>query len=161
VDKGEFVNRVHSIEDRMYRIAYGQLHDLTDCMDAVQEAILRAWQGRHRLNNVDFFETWLVRILINECHKIQHTRRRLVPTPAMPEQEYMDCANLELYEAIMELPEKLRMPIILHYLEGYTTEEIASILHVPVGTIRSRLKRGRQLLNTELRDPDQLGGYEL
>ena len=161
MDKESFAGRVFDMKDRMYRIAYSQLHNLSDCMDAVQEAILRAWQHRHRLNDEDFFETWLIRILINECHKIQLSRRRLVPTEVMPEQEYVDSANQELYEAIMELPEKLRLPIILHYIEGYTTEEISPILHVPVGTIRSRLKRGRELLNNELSQPDQLGGYEL
>ena len=161
MDKGDFVCRVHVIKDRLYRIAYGQLHNLPDCMDAVQEAVLRAWKYRHRLREEDFFETWLIRILINECHKIQHVRRHMVPMAVVPEQEYIDSSNQELYEAIMALAEKLRLPIVLHYIEGYTTEEISSILHVPVGTIRSRLKRGRQLLNNELSQPDQLGGYEL
>jgi len=161
VDKGEFADRVHAIEDRMYRIAYGQLREAQDRKDAVQESILRAWQSRHRLNDAEFFETWLIRILINECHKIQRARRRLVPASAVPEQAYIDSSNQELYEAIMGLNEKLRLPIILHYIEGYTTEEISSILHIPVGTVRSRLRRGREQLNNELSQPDQLGGYEL
>ncbi|MBQ4595610.1 MAG: sigma-70 family RNA polymerase sigma factor, partial [Firmicutes bacterium] len=54
------------------------------------------------------------------------------------------------HDAVLALEEKYRLPIILHYMSGYTTEEIGRILHLPTGTVRSRLKRARERLKTEL-----------
>ena len=153
MDREEFVRRVHALEQQMYRICCGQLRDEQDRRDAVQETILRAWQGVRRLRNTDYFETWLIRILINECHNIQRAHRRLVPVAEMPEQEYVDGSEPELREAVLDLSEKLRLPVMLHYIEGYSTEEISRILHIPLGTVRSRLKRAREALKSELTDP--------
>ena len=153
MDRDEFVRRVHAMEQQMYRICCGQLREEQDRRDAVQEAILQAWQSIHRLRNADYFETWLIRILINECHNLQRAHRRLVPVAEMPEQEYVDGSEPELREAVLALSEKLRLPVMLHYIEGYSTEEISRILHIPLGTVRSRLKRAREALKSELTDP--------
>ena len=154
MDKKEFADRVHAMQERLYRLAYGQLREEQDRRDAVQEAILKAWQSRERLRDEAYFETWLVRILINECHNIQRAGRRIFPVERLPEQPYveenMEGSDEELREAILALPMKLRLPVMLHYIEGYTTEEAGRILHVPVGTVRSRLKKARELMKAEL-----------
>lgn len=154
MDKQEFADRVHAMQERLYRLAYGQLREEQDRRDAVQEAILKAWQSRERLRDEAYFETWLVRILINECHNIQRAGRRIFPVERLPEQPYveenMEGSDEELREAILALPMKLRLPVMLHYIEGYTTEEAGRILHVPVGTVRSRLKKARELMKAEL-----------
>lgn len=154
MDKREFADRVHGVQERLYRIAYGQLREEQDRKDAVQEAILKAWQGRNRLRDTAYFETWLIRILINECHNIQRAGRRFFPMEKLPEQPYternMEGGDADLRAAVLSLPMKLRLPVMLHYMEGYTTEEAARILHVPVGTVRSRLKRARELLKEKL-----------
>ena len=150
----EFADRVHAVQEKLYRITYGQLREEQDRKDAVQEAILKAWQSRNRLRDTAYFETWLIRILINECHNIQRANRRSVPVEQLPDQPYvekhMDGSDAALREAVLALPEKLRLPVMLHYIEGYRTEEIAAILHVPVGTVRSRLKRARSVLKEQL-----------
>lgn len=154
MDKMEFADRVHAMQERLYRMAYGQLRDEHDRKDAVQEAILKAWKSRDRLRDGAYFETWLIRILINECHNIQRAGRRVVPVETLPERPYieeqMEGGDAELREAVLALPEKLRLPVMLHYIEGYTTEEAAVILRVPVGTVRSRLKRAREQLKEAL-----------
>ena len=150
MDKAEFSRRVHAMGERLYRITCGQLREEQDRRDAVQEAILKAWQERNRLRNADYFETWLIRILINECHNIQRAHSRLIPTEHLPEQEHRDGGYAELREAILALPVKLRLPVMLHYVEGYTTDEIARILTVPAGTVRSRLKKARAELRAFL-----------
>ena len=71
MDKREFADRVHAMQEKLYRITYGQLRDEQDRKDAVQEAIFKAWKNRGRLRDETLFETWLIRILINECHNIQ------------------------------------------------------------------------------------------
>ena len=150
----EFADRVHAMQERLYRITYGQLREEQDRKDAVQEAIFKAWQSRNRLRDAAYFETWLIRILINECHNIQRANRRSVPMEKMPEQSYverhMEGSDAVLREAVLALPEKLRLPVMLHYIEGYHTGEVAAILHIPVGTVRSRLKKARDVLKTQL-----------
>jgi len=154
VDKKEFAERVHAMQERLYRMTYGQLREEQDRRDAVQEAILKAWQSRERLRDPAYFETWLIRILINECHNIQRAGRRLVPVEKLPEKPYveknMEGSDADLREAVLALPMKLRLPVMLHYIEGYTTEETGRILHVPAGTVRSRLKKARELMKKAL-----------
>lgn len=146
MEREEFTRRVRAVTDRLYRIAYGQLREPQDRMDAVQNALLKAWSGRHRLRQPEFFETWLIRILINECHDIQRRQKRVLPMEAPPETPSTDDERTQLRDAILQLPEKLRMPLILHYMEGYTVAETAHILHIPCETARSRLRRARTAL---------------
>lgn len=154
MNREAFAERVHAMQDKLYRIASGQLRGMQDREDAVQEAIFRAWKMREALRREEYFETWLVRILINECHNIQRAGRRFVPAEKLPEQAYteknMEGSDADLRAAVLALPEKLRLPVMLHYIEGYTTEEAGRILHVPVGTVRSRLKKARELLKERL-----------
>lgn len=79
MDKKEFAERVHAMQERLYRLTAGQLREEQDRKDAVQEAIFKAWKGRARLRDKAYFETWLIRILINECHNIQREAMRMRP----------------------------------------------------------------------------------
>lgn len=73
MDKQEFTARVLAMEGRLYRISRGLLAEEQDRLDAAQEAVIRAWQNLSRLRHEEFFETWLTRILINECRNIQRS----------------------------------------------------------------------------------------
>ena len=151
MDRQEFTQRVFSVNDKLYRIAYGQLRNVHDCCDAVQEAILKAWSSRDKLRKQEYFESRLIRILINECHNLQRRRKRVSPMETIPEQA--SCAPPDIsdvHDAVLALDEKYRLPLILHYMSGDTTEEIGRILHLPTGTVRSRLRRARERLKTEL-----------
>ena len=153
MDKQEFSRRVNAMMDRLYRISYGQLREEQDRMDAVQDALLRAWMNRHKLRRPEYFETWLVRILINCCHNRQRDQRRTVPLEAAPEAAVGDppaTPDFELRSAILSLPEKQRIVIILHYMEDYSVEETAKILKLPRETVRTRLRRARAALREQL-----------
>ena len=156
MDKQEFTRRVLAVEGRLYRISCGMLREPQDRMDAVQEAVLKAWQNLNRLRREEFFETWLTRILINECHNIQSARRRIAPMEEMPE-----CAappedgSRALRDALMALDEALRLPLLLSYMEGYRVREIASILRIPEGTVKSRIARARRKLRAQLEGEDE------
>lgn len=155
MDKQEFTGRVRAMGDKLYRVACGQLRDHNDRCDAVQEAVLKAWNSRGSLRNTQYFETWLIRILINECHSIQRLNRRTLPLEAAPETfTEPSFADTDLQGAILNLPEKLRMSVILYYIEGYDSKEIARILRVPASTVRTRLMRARQMLRDILGDDD-------
>lgn len=152
MDKTEFQTAVLSAERILYRVAKTILRSDEDCADAVQEAILKAWIALPRLREERYFSTWLTRILINECLAVKRRNGRLadmetIPEPAAPEKD-----DSSLYEALAALPEKLRLTVELHYIEGYSVEETARILGVPAGTVKSRLSNGRKLLREFLED---------
>lgn len=132
----------------MFRVAYAIVRNEEDCADAIQEALLRAWRRMDTLRDEKLFDTWLVRILINECYTLLRKRKRPSLPPMPPPPEYA-----ALNDALMALDDSLRLPITLYYVEGFSIDEIASMLKIPSGTVKGRLYRGRQhlkaLLNSE------------
>lgn len=160
MDKADFTCRVLNAERSLYRVAKTMLIYDADCEDAVQEAVLRAWEKRDTLRQPEYFQTWLTRILINECNRLAKSRR--TDTVALE-----DCGALaapdgrevdrELRECLLRLPLKLRTAVVLYYIEGYSVAETAKLTRVPAGTVKSRLSRARTLLRRELSDTE-LGG---
>lgn len=134
----------------LYRVSYGVLLRSEDCADAVQECILRAWSSRDRLRREEFFQTWVIRILLNVCYDMRRRRRPTVDIDSVPEPVAPPDANRELHDAIAQLDERLRVAVVLHYMEGYSVEETARLLRCPSGTVKSRLKRARQQLKRAL-----------
>lgn len=134
----------------LYKIASGMLRNTADAQDAVQTALLKAWETRGRARD-DAFRAYLTRILINECRNIQRRRQRVTPVEEVPAQAApQDSQMREVLEAIAALPEKLRLPLYLKYLEDFSEQEAAQALGVPVTTFRSRLHRARQALKKAL-----------
>ena len=149
MDKSTFQNKVLEAETTLYRISKTMLSDESDCEDAVSEAILTAYTKLDSLRNENYFKTWLVRILINECNKLLRAKRRF--TPLMEETaSYSDPEYSDLYHEIKQLKSNLRITVMLYYIEGYSVEEIKNILKIPAGTVKSRLSRGRKLLKARL-----------
>lgn len=155
MNKEEFTRRVRGAQDQMYRMTYGLLREPQDRMDAVQEAIFKAWCNLRLLRDDRYFETWLIRILINECHNRQRAQSRLAPLEAAWEPREEFSGDTALRDAILALPEKLRLPVMLHYMEGYKTDEIAQMLRLPGGTVRSRLRRARMALKEMLEESER------
>lgn len=149
MQKAEFVDRVRSCERRLYRVARTMLRSEADCEDAVQEALLKAWSAKGTLRESAYFETWLIRILINECRAVYRRRRlgeaELTDNIAQPVSD-----DAGLMQALKTLPEKQRIAIELHCIEGYSVREISNILRVPEGTVKWRLKRARDQLKDTL-----------
>lgn len=150
MERETFTKLVLEAEHTLYRVAKTILREEQDCEDAVQEAILKAYQKLDSLREPQFFRTWLVRILINECYRIRRSAR-----PTVNYEEYLETAPSNgadtcVWEAIRDLPEPLRLPVELCYVEGYTVAEVQSILHIPAGTVKSRLYRARKVLRTTL-----------
>ena len=140
----------------LYRVSYAQLSQSCDRDEAVQECLCKAWQKRNQLQDERYMQTWVIRILINECHNIQRKRGRELPLEALPERAAPADAEPELHDALLALEESLRLPLVLHYIEGFTTEEIAQILRWPQGTVKSRMMRGRRELKKMLSEEEQL-----
>jgi RNA polymerase sigma-70 factor (ECF subfamily) len=138
-----FAERIIEMQETLYRVSYSILPQPADREDAVQECIRKAWQKRGKLREDRLMQTWVVRILINECYALHRKHRREQLYDQLPERVAPADADGFLHEEVLSLPEELRLPVVLHYMEGYRIEEIARILRVPEGTIKSRLHRAR------------------
>ena len=147
----EFAERVLAVRNRLYRAAYLYLGSEADALEAVDEAVYQALRNLKKLREPQFLETWLTRILINQCNKELRRRRRFARVEELPETiaaEHFD--HLPLKEAIQRLPEELRSVIILRYFADYTQAETADTLGIPQGTVATRQRRALQLLRLEL-----------
>lgn len=139
MDKEQFTEKVLSAEKSMYRIAKSILQKDEDCADAMQNAILAAYSSLDTLKKEAYFNTWLTRILINECYLMLRKRK-----PCISYEEYMENAEdgkeesySEVFQEIERLQEKYRVPFVLHYVEGYSVREIARILGCSEGSIKT------------------------
>ena len=148
--KETFTELIMANEEILYKVGMSMLKNETDVQDAVQTAVLTAFEKLSTLKREEFFRTWLIRILINVCNKQLRQRKRRA--------EFMDnhgvttssAEDVEVRAAVEALPLKIRQVIILYYSEQFTTKEIGEILRIPKGTVLSRLDRGRKLLKMEL-----------
>jgi RNA polymerase sigma-70 factor (ECF subfamily) len=157
----EFEARLADSGRLAFRVAYGVLRHREDAEDVAQEALARAYGKLDTLREPERFRSWLVRI----CWRLALDRRRATkrrqrreqaiarPSPE-PTAESMAAANEfrdRLWQAIDALPEKLRVVLVLAGIEGYDVGEVAALLEVPPGTVKSRLFLARRSLAERLR----------
>ena len=158
-----FIRLIRSCESSLYRVAKGILKEDLDCADAIQETILKSYHSISKLKNPAYFKTWLIRILINECNDMLKIKRKSlsltnienVAEPEKPKNEFD-----ELRAAILELNEKYRMVVTLFYFEDCSIKEIAQVLNIREGTVKSRLNRARALLASYLNQVKEEGRDE-
>ena len=138
--------------DTVFRIAYTYMRDAADADDVTQDVFVKLLCTDRAFKSDDHLRNWLVRVTINTCKSLFRRPWRRVEdiedyaaTLSLPTREHS-----EVFVAAMRLPEKYRVPIVLHYYGGYTTDEIARLLKVPSATVRTRLARGRTRLKAEL-----------
>lgn len=150
MDHETFSELVMTHSGMLYRVARTLLPCEEDCRDALSESVLRAWEKRGALRDESRFSPWITRILINTCRSMRRKQRRLVLTDSIPERAAPEHEGFGALDALDALPESLRLPAVLHYVEGYSVEETAAILRVPKSTVRGRLSRARTALRLEL-----------
>jgi len=135
----------------MYRVAKGILNNEEDIEDAIQNTILKAYSNINTLRKEDFFKTWLIKILINECNKIYNFNKKCISLDKVVEEQYNDkYENLDLKIAINSLPEELRLVITLFYFEDLKISQIAEIVGIPEGTVKSRLSRAKDKITESI-----------
>ncbi len=157
MDKERFTQLAMEQQRRMYRIAVSYTASSADAEDAMQEALLRAWDKRSTLRDEALFATWLTRILINECKTLLRKRRKQLPVAELPALSTPpeDERAAEVRQALFAMPERYRVPMVLNLLEGYTMQEIAKLLVLPLGTVKSRIARGKRLLEKEVLENEE------
>lgn len=144
-----FTQMIIGMQGTLYRISAGLLPQPCDQEDAVQSALEKALRKKDALRDERNLQGWVVRILINECYALLRKRKRELPLEELPEPAIPQGADKDLYRFFRGLPDKLRLPMVLFYVEGYSMKEIASLLHLPGGTVKSRLSRGRNQMRQD------------
>ena len=157
--EAEFEERLRDSGTLAFRVAYGVLRHREDAEDVAQEAFARACRHFHRLRDRDRFRAWLVRMTWRMALDRQRANRRRsaretlaeisnVPTTAETLEGRERAARL--WDAIDALPEKLRIVTVLAGIEGHDIREVATLLRLPEGTVKSRLFLARQSLREKL-----------
>ena len=156
----EFEDRLRDSGALAFRVAYGVLRHREDAEDVAQEAFARAFRTFATLRDRERFRAWLVRMTWRlaidrrrgDMRRSTREQAAVDPTPSSVEQVASDRQRARhLWEAIDALPDKLRVTIVLAGIEGHDTREIAALLEIPEGTVRSRLFLARKALASRLR----------
>lgn len=151
MDKARFCRELDGCKTSMYRLALGILKNPDDAEDAVAQAVLRGYEAREALRKAGSFKSWITKITANECYAILRIRARyssieeLETEPASEPRE-----DAELWDVVMSMPEAMRGVTILYYYDGYSIREIAAMLSLTEGAVKTRLSRGRTLLRDAL-----------
>ena len=152
-DKQRFEIAYEQYADMLYRLSFSYLKSKEDAEDVVQEVFTKYFCGFHVPMNSEQEKAWFIRVTMNQCHdairkKGYRKYSTLEEVTQLPEDVKPD--TTPLYEALDKLPEKNKGVIILHYLEGYSVDEVARILQLSASAVKMRLKRGREFLKVEL-----------
>jgi RNA polymerase sigma-70 factor (ECF subfamily) len=155
----EFEARLVESATLAFRVAYSVLRNREDAEDVAQEAFAKAYRSFHQLRERDRFRAWLARmtwrLAIDRCRAARR-RQKLEsdPTngggPSTADDLARRARAEELWQAIDSLPEKLRIVVVLASIEGHQVAEVAALLGLPAGTVKSRLFVARQRLKEQL-----------
>ncbi|WML34489.1 RNA polymerase sigma factor [Clostridium sp. OS1-26] len=141
-------------KENHYRLAYSYVKNVDNALDIVQESILKAFSSIDSLKSSDYIKTWFYRIIVNTSLDFLRKQKRIVLDEEIISQydsgvidEYQD---IDLKEALDELPDKYRNVIVLRYFEDLKIEEIAEILEENISTIKTRLYTALKKLHIKM-----------
>ncbi len=175
----DFENEAMSHQNALYNYALKMARNTDDAQDLVQETYYKAYRSYHQFENATNSKAWMFMILKNTFINNYRKSKREPGKVDYDEIEdfyeniksdqtrdsnldlefYQNLLDDELSDALAKLPENMREVYLLCDLEGYTYEEIAELVNIPIGTVRSRLHRARKLLQDELFGYAKLNGY--
>ena len=143
--------------DAVYRLALCRLGSRTDAEDVFQEVFLQLLRDTTQFADGEHLKAWLLRATASRCNDLRRSAwfRHTAPLEAMPDVAAPEGEDYQaLWQAVAALPQRLRIPVYLHYVEGYGTEEIAQITGCRPVTVRTRLHRARKQLKQILEGDD-------
>jgi RNA polymerase sigma-70 factor, ECF subfamily len=172
-DQDAFASIVRLHQRQVYQLAVRMLHNQDDAVEATQDVFLAAWQGLHSFRGEARLSTWLYRIAYNHCLKVaevrqrdEQTRAELATATAKAEEPAAKLSALHAQSAlgdlcervraeVASLPPKYRAVLALRHSQDLSYEEMAEVLRVPIGTVKTHLFRARALLKERLTDLDR------
>jgi RNA polymerase sigma-70 factor, ECF subfamily len=163
-DHQAFTAIMEAHQDRVFAVCVRILADRELALDATQDTFLTAFRKAHQFQGNSAVGTWLYRIAVNTCYDILRRAKRR-PTDPLPEHlDFVDASaeqeveaaahRHEIQNALAKLPPEFRAAVVLSDIEGMALPEVALALGVPVGTVKSRVFRGRRLLALHLGEPN-------
>ncbi len=157
ITKERFTVAVQESKDLLFRLSYGILKNKADAEDAVAETLVRAWERRCQLRDEKKIQKWMIQIVINISKEMFIARERVVFLGDKDISEYAKEVQSQqkkknIWMLVMEMDEAFRNILLLYYYGGYSVKEIARILHVAKGTVKSRLSRAREELKKDFPD---------
>ena len=145
-------NAMDSHGDAVFRLCLIMLRNHADAEDAVQETFIRFYQKAPAFTDSEHEKAWLLRVAANKCKDMLRYRSRHFTEPEeVLSTLVQDTESSHILECLMELPEKFRTVLSLHYIEGFKVEEIASLIGKTASAVKMRLSKGRKLLEEKYR----------
>ncbi|MFC4807873.1 sigma-70 family RNA polymerase sigma factor [Paenibacillus sp. GCM10023250] len=144
-DAQSFARLIQAHKTVMYQVAKTILKRDADCADAIQEAIVKAFEKIGTLREAAYFKTWLLRILINECNRIHRQRKTVVALDrsALPAARDHGYEQVELDQLLGTLPDEESRLLELYYLDDISVKVLAELYRKPENTIKTWLRRAR------------------
>lgn len=147
-DSQAFSRMISSVKIKLYKTGMSILKNDDDACDAIQETLISAYKNLAALNNPEYFNTWIIRILINKCYDIIRKNKKinfLNEKLEVNDSTYyeMYCNESRLEKVLNQIDSDLRTVIVLFYYDDLPIKDIAEILNIPEGTVKSRLSRAR------------------
>lgn len=142
--------------DLIFRLAFSYLKDRTEADDVTQNTLLKLYRTNRDFKSEEHIRNWLVRVAVNECKKsLLSPWRRIEPLENCAETlSFTTPEHGQLFHSVMELPQKYRIVIFMHYYFDYSAKEIGSLLRLPPATVYTHLDRGREKLKKCLLEAD-------
>lgn len=140
-----FIQLISGYEKVLYVTAQKFLRNNQDVADVMQDTILICYRDIGKLKNPKYFNTWMYKILVNNCKKYFHETSN-VPIAEFDQAIDSSSQRLEMTEMIDQISDTYKIPLILFYYNDLSMEDISQVLDIPVGTVKSRLSRGRSFL---------------
>lgn len=147
----EFLPLFDQYHNMVYRIALVSIRSQQDAEDIVQTVFLKLLEGK-TLPMPSHERAWLTTVTINTCRDLMRWNWRRKTEPLDETIPFSDPEESALFEAVAALPNKYRMVVHLHYYEGYTHDEISSMLNITPSAVSMRLHRARNLLRSALKE---------
>ena len=150
----EFTIFAEKYMDTIYRVAYSWTKNTDDANDVTQDVLIQLYKTTKEFESDSHMKNWLIKVTVNRCKMIFRS-----PWSKMEDIEnygetlgFEDESYLDLFQAVMNLDKKYRVPLMLFYYEGYSTAEITSLLGIPEKTVSTRLFRAKGRLRDYLKE---------
>ncbi|MBQ0059713.1 MAG: RNA polymerase sigma factor [Lachnospiraceae bacterium] len=150
----EFTAIAQKYMDTIYRVAYSWTKNSDDANDVTQDVLIQLYKTTKDFESESHIKNWLIKVTVNQCKMLFRS-----PWKKMEDIEayantlgFEEASHLDLFQSIMNLDKKYRVPILLYYYEGYSTAETASLLGIPEKTVSTRLFRAKAKLKDYLKE---------
>ncbi|WP_025680167.1 sigma-70 family RNA polymerase sigma factor [Paenibacillus massiliensis] len=156
-DPKAFQELVHADKEKLYRMAFIYMGNEEDALEVFQETVYKAFKAISTLHNTHYYSTWMTRILINTALALLKRKQKVIPfSPEMLE-NYASTDHgqledqLDLLQALDTLEEKYKSVLLLRFYKDFTIRQIAEILDIPEGTVKTHIHRGLSILRQQLK----------